>query len=222
MSYISLFSASIAPLNNPELYEKAYRAVSVERRSKIDKFRFKKDKCLSLTAEILLRSALESIGENFDEMSLSYGENGKPYFEDRPDICFNISHSGEYALVAISDNPVGCDIEKVDEINLNIAKRFYTDGEYHEIIADEKNAKDLFFRYWTVKESFMKLTGLGMKLPLDAFSTDLNRGIIVGGAPIAGKYYFKEFTIDGYKIAVASTADTSIAKINYIQLFDCI
>ena len=43
-------------------------------------------------------------------------KNGKPYFDSKPDIHFSISHSGDYAMCAFSDNPIGADIQKIQEI----------------------------------------------------------------------------------------------------------
>lgn len=76
------------------------------------------------------------------EMALEAG--GKPCFPDRPDICFNLSHSHGAAVCALHDKPVGIDVEK-----LRPAPRRLAEG-----MADEA-----FFRLWTAKEATIKRQG---------------------------------------------------------------
>ena len=79
------------------------------------------------------------------EMALEAG--GKPCFPDRPDICFNLSHSHGAAVCALHDKPVGIDVEK-----LRPAPRRLADG-----LEDEA-----FFRLWTAREATIKRQGLGI------------------------------------------------------------
>ncbi len=66
---------------------------------------------------------------------------------------------------------LGCDIEILQRCNPKIARRFFTGEEYRELeeAGSEQEKSWLFTRYWTRKESVMKLTGLGMALPMDIF-----------------------------------------------------
>ena len=67
-------------LHNGNVYERLYNAVSEERRRKIDRLVQKRDKMLSMGAEILLKRALSDCG--IEDFSLKYGKNGKPYLAD--------------------------------------------------------------------------------------------------------------------------------------------
>ena len=91
---------------------------------------------------------------------------------------------------------------------MKIAKRFFHPMEYEALMQcrDAESLRKLFFRYWTLKESFMKATGLGFQLPLDSFCVILKgSGIGVEQSVDTRAYYFKELDLnDGYKYAVCS------------------
>ena len=146
--------------------------VSDMRRNKAMSYRFMKDRCLSLGAELLLRDALCDFGiDKTEPLEFEYRKNGKPYLCGHDDIFFNLSHSGDYVMCAVSKSEVGCDIQKIDKADMKLAERFFTEREYHAIaeLPTEEERTDMFYRYWTLKESFMKVTGLGMQLSLNAF-----------------------------------------------------
>lgn len=66
---------------------------------------------------------------------------------------------------------IGCDIERIQPYEPRVAKRFFTAAEYQSL-EEESGAEaqaELFYRYWTKKESVMKLTGLGIRLPMDLY-----------------------------------------------------
>ena len=214
-----LYAASVAPLTDAELYAAAYAAVSLARREKADRFRFEKDKRLSLGAELLLRHALcaERLGEV--PMAFTYGAQGKPHFKDGG-VFFNLSHSGEYVLCALAPCEVGCDVEQIAPIDLNIARRFFFRSEYADIAAQmaENARNELFFRYWALKESFMKVTGLGMKLPLDAFEIVRGAEISVRQSVDERQYSFAEFgDISGYRCALCAAGDCHGAVLHTVD-----
>lgn len=180
-----------------------YSNLSKERKEKVDRLKFFEDKRLSTMAEVLLKYALEKEGITFPKKIL-VSESGKPYIDE---IYFNISHSKEYVAVAVSKEEVGCDIEKIAEVNLDIAKRFFNTAEYNKIISlkNGRKRKKLFYRYWTIKESFVKAVGCGLNKPLDSFSIDLDKKIAVSQDGIEGDFCFAEFKrIKGYALSVCS------------------
>ena len=93
-------------------------------------------------------------------------KDGKPYAEGKA--CFNISHSGSFAAVAVSDSEVGIDIERIRDVNLGIAKKF--SREEREYILSAENPQKAFFEIWTAKEAYLKKYGTGLTVPLDSFS----------------------------------------------------
>lgn len=92
---------------------------------------------------------------------------GKPYLKDWPRIQFNLSHSGAYGVCAVSDAPVGVDVEMIRPLRQDVAKRFFTKVEQGYLSAQPPKE---FFRLWTRKESFTKAIGKGLTLPMDRFS----------------------------------------------------
>ena len=104
-------------------------------------------------------------------MNYHYGANEKPYLKGKQDIYFNLSHSEDVAVCAISLWEVGCDIEKISDIPLNIAKKYFCESEY-DLISSQKTQEakqEMFFRLWTLKESYIKMTGMGMRKPMNSF-----------------------------------------------------
>ena len=80
-------------------------------------------------------------------------ENGKPYIERNP-IYFSLSHSGNRGIIALSDKPVGIDLELYNEsLRHSVLDRF-SDREKSEI-ADGRD----FLKHWTAREAYVKLYG---------------------------------------------------------------
>lgn len=93
-----------------------------------------------------------------------YGKNGKPYLADYP-FQFNLSHSGDYVFCGVSEQEIGVDIQKIQGDNmLRLAKRFFAGPECQalEACGDADLCRRMFFRMWTRKEAYGKLTGEGI------------------------------------------------------------
>lgn len=204
---LKTYIACTDELVNSMLFSSLYARMTQYRKDKINRMVFLKDKRLSLGAGALLDYAL--ILEGVSDREIIYVQNQKPCLKNS-NIRFNLSHSGNMVFCAVSDKDVGCDVEQITDIDMQIAARFFFHEEYAAISAcpDSTSRNDLFFRYWTLKESFMKVTGLGFKLNLDDFCIDLRSdGIDVKQSVDSRNYYFKEYTADtGYKFSVC-TAD---------------
>ena len=220
----TLYAASVLPLKEAKLYRLAYNTASVERRQKVDKYRFEKDRYLSLGADMLMRYILHEANIAYDHVNIKTNTFGKPYFEDI-NLNFNISHSGDWVICAISDVEVGCDIERIQSADLQIAKQFFCADEYLHIFqqASEAERERLFYRYWTLTESFIKATGKGMNIPLNAFHIELGENICIKQSVDQCKYSFTEFSdISGYCCAVCSACaqqKVSLKVIDYDMLY---
>ena len=183
--------------------KKAYILVSKDRQEKIDFYRFDKDKKLSAGAYLLLKKLLSE--ESIANPIFKTGKYGKAYITNHENIHFNLSHSGKIVLCAISDMEVGADVEYIDaEIDLNIAKNYFYNSEYENIMK-AKNRPEEFFKYWVLKESYMKYTGLGMNLELDSFEIIINNEIKLKNDNDNLK--FNLFNIHDYEIGTASHYD---------------
>ena len=185
--------------------KKAYSSVSKDRQDKIDFYRFEKDKKLSAGAYLLLKKLLSE--ENITNPLFKTEKYGKAYISNFENVYFNLSHSGKMVLCAISDREVGVDIEYSDpKIDLNIAKLYFYNGEY-ESIMNSQNPADEFFKYWVLKESCMKYTGLGMNLKLDSFEIKIGDEIKLKNDDEGLK--FNLFNVENYKIGIASHYEVS-------------
>lgn len=98
---------------------------------------------------------------------------GKPYFADFPEIHFNLSHCDAGVLCAISDEKIGVDIECRFPYRKALAKRISHERELGIMeCADETERERLLQRLWTVKESYLKYTGLGIRVEMNELCFD--------------------------------------------------
>lgn len=106
-------------------------------------------------------------------------EKGKPYFPGRPDVCFSVSHSGDYWACAVAEQPLGLDLQKHKGGRLeDIARRFFHPQEASWL---ETNGMDRFYDVWASKESYVKWTGQGIDRHFDDFSVIGEDGLIECG-----------------------------------------
>ncbi len=98
-----------------------------------------------------------------DELHFIRNENGKPYIKNAPNFHYNISHSGRWALCAISAKEIGADIEQMKPINMEVLRRIATDREIEAVEQKTGQERDkAFYTLWTAKESYLKYLGLGI------------------------------------------------------------
>ncbi len=193
------FELYIAGVNElpAEDFDNLINNISDYRKTKLNSYKFEQDKKLCLLSTLLLDHALKKYG--FEEKHMKYSTNayGKPFFINAA-LYFSISHSGDYAMVVISDKQIGCDIQQIKEVNIKIADRFFSPAEQEYI----KNTDD-FFKIWTLKESLIKAVGKGLAIPLNAFTIE-GLGNKEPYCEYEGeKYIFKEYNkINGYCISV--------------------
>ena len=113
-------------------------------------------------------------GVEFD--SFRYNDNGKP-FVDKEGIFFNISHSKGRVVCAVSDKPVGVDIEKLtekptEEIE-NFAKRYFVENEIFAL-ERENYSSVAFYEIWTRKEAYSKMLGSALSKNFKIDTTELD------------------------------------------------
>lgn len=214
-----VYIARTDALNDEKVFKRLYNAVSEERRRKADRFVQKRDKMLSIGAEILLKRALFDCG--IEDFSLKYGENGKPYLADNA-VFFNLSHSENTVICAVSEREIGVDAEKVGEVDLEIARRFFHRDEFEllENLPTNEEKREMFFRLWTLKESFVKALGKGILTPLDSFCVELGKDeISVRQNVTPHKYFFKEYALgDGFKYSACGLCGEFEDKVRFVEL----
>lgn len=180
--------------------------VSEEKRERINKYRIKSAAQQCLISDVLIRSVIHQ-KLRIDNTDIHFGKNkyGKPYLMGNEDFHFNVSHSNEWVVCAISDAPVGIDVEKIKPTDYNISERFFSEEEHNYIICKEGQQKlDSFYDLWTLKESYIKAIGKGLHMSLKDFSIVIFNGLIYLKDQIGCQFHnFKQFSVDmGYKLSV--------------------
>ncbi len=104
---------------------------------------------------LLEQAVCRSFGMRFDKLQFEKSENGK---WTCPELFFSLSHSHGLLAVAVSQKPVGVDIELVDGCHSEgLRKKILTDGELAEFYALTETERPLYFtEKWTGKESEFK------------------------------------------------------------------
>lgn len=125
--------------------------------------------------------------------TISKNEKGKPFFEDFPNLHFNISHCDGLAVCGVSDNEIGVDAELIRSFNGKVMGRIFS-AEEQSLIAASENKETDFFRIWTLKESLCKFTGDGIFSGLKNYSFDISRGEPV--CPQAADNFFTQKIIE--------------------------
>jgi 4'-phosphopantetheinyl transferase len=111
------------------------------------------------------------------DVRIDLGEHGKPFLPDRPDLHFNLSHSGGALLLGIGRVPLGVDIETAGRRRpaLELARRFFAGDEAAALARlDPSRQLDAFLRLWSCKEAVVKALGRGIGFGLSrvAFGLD--------------------------------------------------
>lgn len=135
-----------------------YQTMSTAKKARVNQFLNVKNRMQTVIGDHIARQLIaEWCKMKPEEIRFSVNEHGKPYAVDLP-IHFNISHSDNYVFCAVSERPIGVDIETIRPVNLRIAKKFCSDNEVC-YIADDTNR---FFELWTAKEAWSKKIGCGI------------------------------------------------------------
>ena len=171
------------------------------RREKVRMIKGEENRSRSIAAGLLLRHMLLEEQIPYAEESFRLGEHGKPRLK-KDGVFFNLSHAGTYVAGALSDVPVGVDVEQQNRFlqetrNRKLAKRILTEAEWNRWKETGDDLQELL-RFWTRKESYVKMTGEGMSKAFGTVDT------------IHGKYY-KEVPLgtpkDRYLISVCTRED---------------
>ncbi len=184
---------------------------------KIDKQRF-------LLGRVLLKKKIsELLNLNVSQIRFSYSEYGKPVLQKYPDCHFSLTHSGDWICCAVGQVPVGIDIQHMEPIELDIAKNFFSSTEYNNLLSVHKpDRKDYFYDLWTIKESFIKATGKGLMMPLNAFTVrpcyDEDCKMIECDLEKEAHFY-KQFLLDSeHKMAICTKGKVRILEPRVVSI----
>ena len=148
----------------PSEYAHYYALMSDEKKARVDRYRFEADKQRTVIGEMLARRMIAAAcGIPEEAIRFDIADGGKPYTASAP-VHFSISHSGNYVLCAVSDEPIGADIEKLRPVEDRLIAFVCTEEEAAHVAeaADEAQRERRFFRIWTAKEACFKYRGTGI------------------------------------------------------------
>ena len=160
-----------------------YESANEKQKEKADRYKNEIDQVRSLVSSYLYNQ--------LSKEPMQYNEMGKPYYENGP--CFNVSHSGKYVLMAISDKEVGVDIEENVNKNMTSLIRIFNEVEARMI----KQYSD-FYYLWCAKESLIKCFGGSVNRVREIPSLPLN-----GLKTFKGKdYQCQTFVYDKHIVSI--------------------
>ncbi|XP_058987806.1 L-aminoadipate-semialdehyde dehydrogenase-phosphopantetheinyl transferase [Musca domestica] len=202
----------------------AVAAIQPEERARLLKFYFINDFLSSLVGRLLMRKYVSQCSHlPYHEVQFARDARGKPYWvqtnnEDdqqtsqRHHLCFNVSHQGNFVILAGMQNVsssesthkdeddfgIGCDVMKLEYAGgkdlkefFRIMNRKFADSEWRFINQPHFNQQQqlkAFMRHWCLKESYVKELGVGITIDLQkiAFTVDSSRELLVESPPLSG------------------------------------
>jgi 4'-phosphopantetheinyl transferase len=187
----------------PLVIERYERVLSPDERGRAGRFYQARDRRRFLVGRGTLRMLLgRYLGAEPARLEFRYGPQGKPSLSEDRSLRFNLAHSHDLALLAVTEGrELGIDLEQIRPLAdaERIITRFFSMRERAEFLAlPEPERLVAFFRGWTRKEAYIKARGLGLAMPLDAFDVTLAPGapgglLRVEGSPHEpGRWSFRD------------------------------
>ena len=171
---------SIASVDDKDLEQKP-QYITPERWEKILRIRPMEDKKRSLLAGRLLHQMCQECG--VEQPVYGTVKSGKPILVNRPEFVFSVSHSGEYVVVAYTENAkaIGVDIQEIKSMSAGLKKRLLHENEilWLEKEISSKEIRDVtdetlyLNRVWAIKEGFVKMTGEGLSHDFRKLNVDM-------------------------------------------------
>lgn len=128
------------------------------------RYHFDKDRKNFIIRRTLLKCILaHQTSCNILDINLKEDDGKKPFLQSSKSIFFNVSHSKNNAVIAISNQPIGIDIEFLNkDFDFSaILPHSFNKSEIEQIY-NAANKTNTFFTFWTRKEAIVKATGKGI------------------------------------------------------------
>lgn len=202
---------------------------------KMQSLKMEADKLRSLASGYLLDKMCKEM--QMIKPQYKYGENGKPYIEGHENIVFNISHSGDYAVLVYSGafkelknskalevseeytlpQSVGIDIQQIRPMREGMKGRILHEKEQISSGLSMEEETVFLNRIWSVKESYVKMTGVGLALDFRKIFIDFEKGIV--SAKDCETAYFREYHgIAGYVMSICKSKPFTDDITEYVQI----
>lgn len=151
-------------------------------------------------------------GIKFDLAYVKKGTHGKPFWAGEEKIYYNISNTSGLVVCAMSDLETGVDAERVHPIKEPVMRRCCTEAETAYIMGNsgEEQARERFFRLWTLKESFIKMIGQGMYFSMREAEFSIQDTGKMQGIFCSQPGYFVQKRQNGYWIALCTQKESEV------------
>ncbi|HKM35633.1 MAG TPA: 4'-phosphopantetheinyl transferase superfamily protein [Lachnospiraceae bacterium] len=227
---LTILYMEVSPLLNKQDYDRSMVYIDESRKKKVNAARQEKNRILSLAAGLLISYAVFMYQKNNQKMestvrgldllkllelfenensfwwdaSVKVNEtpNGKPYLADHSELFFNVSHSGDYAVLVLSNQEVGVDIQKWKPVSGSFSKRLLHIQESCDF--GEEN----LFSIWTAKEAFVKCTGEGLQKDFKQLFIDFKKERVIDTKTGISLQLTQMQWIPGYSLSVCTQDST--------------
>ena len=120
----------------------------------------------------LLDAVVKRIYSDIHSYNILKNKNGKPSIAELPDFHFNISHSGDWTVIAVSKAEIGVDIQYIKQIRRDLPRRFYTERENRYLdFVPLSDMNDSAIKMWSFKESIAKAKGESLATLISKINT---------------------------------------------------
>ena len=197
-------------LDNP-IWDTFESVLSTDERERARRFRTEELQLSFSRCRSALRMVLgRYVNRPASELAFRYGEFGKPALVDQR-LQFNVSHSGTYALIAVSCHPVGIDLEFMGKQGIDLPgliEMVCHDSEKSTLASlGEQARSDMFYCLWSRKEAYAKMRGAGLNIPLPSLHfrpTDAPsmHEVMTEGGLASGSFTYDLKLIEGYSMSV--------------------
>ncbi len=206
---ISVLWAEVSGLST----ERIEIPLTAYREEKLQRIRPQLSRQQSLGAEYLLHESLRRAAPALPwPPKLLCTKEGKPYLKEGG-VFFSLSHSGLYAACVVSDAAVGLDIQTPQPYKKEIAERFFSPEERAYVLSSP-DPGEAFTELWCRKESFLKATGLGLKLLLQGVQTAPGGSFAWEGR----RYSCQSCRLPGFHLAVCTENEEVSIQIEKLTL----
>ncbi len=233
---VQIWYANVEDFKSSRHFDSSVNLLSANEFKHYSNMQSENEKNQYLLARFLLKNKLSMYFSDIapDKWKFNRNEYGKPTIANSETptwLNFNLAHTRDMVVCAFSGNPeVGVDIENrnQDIAYRDIAKSIFSSAEFH-ILANLKFAEgqNQFFKFWTLKEAYIKAKGLGLQISLDQFSFQIENN---NDVQVIFKPEMKEFSenwkfkllnpTNDCQIAVALQTSSKLSILETEYLFD--
>ncbi|NBH12656.1 4'-phosphopantetheinyl transferase superfamily protein [Lachnospiraceae bacterium] len=154
-------------------------------------------------------------GLGYDPKLVERGTHGKPFWTGRQEIYFNVSNTAGLVVCALSDLETGVDAEHIRAVKPAVVRRCCTESEIDYIKGTsgenrEEEAKERFFQLWTLKESFIKMTGQGMYFPMKEAAFSIRNTECIQEILCTQAGYFTQKRVGDYWLSLCTESGSKV------------